>query len=175
MDIRQQVSKYSGTVTVVAIAGLVLAIGVIVRGFGAKPDAGAPDKTHYFFFDPESAELTQLPSPVSPATQNGRELFRAHVYSCSNCSDVASRFVGFIEKLSPERQASETRMRSGLLPGEELRPAARAELQQLGGQFISLPTPIQWVTPNSPDAATIQTALQAKCPGKPLACTPDAQ
>jgi hypothetical protein len=174
MSIRQQVSKYSGTVTLLAVACLVIAIGATVRVLSAGSQPATPDKTQFFFYDPDSASLSTLPTPLSPATQDNRQLYRAYVYSCSSCADSATRFVGYIEKLSPQRYDKESQMRSGLLPGEELRPAARAELHALAGLFISSPTPLAWVSPDSPEAASIQSALVAKCPGKLFPCTPGA-
>jgi hypothetical protein len=172
MGIREKVSKFSGTVTVIAIAVLVLAITAATRSMGSKSNPGAPDKTQFFFFDPETGELALQSTPVSPTFKNGREIYRAYVYSCSSCSDATSRFVGYIEKLSPERQAKETQMRSGILPGEELRPAARAELNAMGGLFISAPSPVEWISASDPAVDKILTLARDKCPGLPLPCVP---
>ncbi len=174
MGIREKVEKHSAVFTVIAIAVIVLAIAASVRGMrGTTSNSGAPDKTQYFFVDPESGKLSAFATPISPVSQSGKELFRAYVYSCSSCSDASSRFVGYIEKLSPERHEKETQMRIGLTPGETLPPSARAQLQALGGQFISAPSPVEWVDPASPDAEKIVTALRSQCPGIPLPCSPE--
>jgi hypothetical protein len=172
MGIRDQINRRPGAVSIAAVLVVGLIIAAAVYKFHRASHVAAPDNTLYYFYQPDEGTLLGLPTPVSPAQHQGKEFFRAYVFSCGNCSDAQSRFIGYIEKYSAERAEREARLRQGMQPGEDLPPVARQELQALGGHEISLATPLQWLDANSEQAHALMDQLRARCPQQLTPCHP---
>jgi len=148
-------------VAVVAVIIIVVAIILMFRSAGSGgPGEGIPDTNWY---DTGTSELYgrkedgKLP-PVPAAS--GKEGVRAHVFSCTNCSDKSSRFIGYLEKFTDEAKAT---------------IAQTYENQDMGARNAAINSALirgekdtDWVAKNSPEGEGILAGPAAECGGQPL-------
>ena len=110
MSVRETINK-NPTVGFGVVGG-VMAIAVMfsVMFLTAGDDTGSLVYDDWYY-DLESkklfkATLGQTPPIDAPSGPNKGA--RAYVYSCTDCSDASSRFIGYLEFLTPESKAAES-------------------------------------------------------------------
>jgi hypothetical protein len=121
----------------------------------------------------KSNELPPIEAPSKGKMPNGQEAgVRAYVFSCSDCSDKSSRFIGYLEFFTPE--AREARLNPPK-PEEGAPPRPMDPMMMDQGHMIASGENLeQWVAQTSPQGAQIMTYIMQKCGGgqAPKSCMP---
>lgn len=104
---RNWMNKNSAIASMAAIILLVVALGAVASNiFGGR---GVPGPVDVYYYDLKTGELftaksSQFPPIHAPGSDGtGHPMgVRAYVYSCTDCSDESTRFVGYLEMYTPE-------------------------------------------------------------------------
>lgn len=111
-------------------------------------------QTNTLFSAPETA-----PSPI-PAPSGG-EGVKANVFTCGECSDEASRFIGFLEKYTEA-------YKTALTVDQEM-----PEDIAYNGQLFGTPDGKQWMPRASEEGMAFALSLVTRCDGQPaIPCLP---
>lgn len=155
MGLRQQIAENPviGMVVVVILVGLA---GWLIAG-----SKSAPVVNQSFYYDLDQGRLFTDDAGKAPPfkTATGQTAVIAAVFSCGDCVDASSRFLGYLEKYSDEYLAAR---------GDPDMPADVAEK----GQLIRLEQG-EWVVAASEDGRRITAEVRSRCGGEPpKACHP---
>lgn len=174
MKLRDWVNKNSAIVTILAVLVLILSLAFIVWNnttptykpvdmwyYDMGSDAADPNAR---LFQAKGNELPPIASPSGKLNENGEPMgARAWVYSCGECDDEKSRFIGYIEVYSKEAKESFTNPTK--LGPDGKPPLFRPEdmMMQEQGHFIQEPGSDKWYPFQSPEGNDIRMKVQEKC------------
>ena len=126
--LRRWINKHSSIVTVISVAVLILALGWIVQEVRFRwnrsaviPDAWFYDLNTGQLFRAKSNGLPPIAAPSGPLPNGEHAGVRAKVFACGDCSDPSNRFIGWLEKLTPEVKYAITDEHAGEWEDSELR------------------------------------------------------
>ncbi|MFG0249180.1 MAG: hypothetical protein ACF8OB_09865 [Phycisphaeraceae bacterium JB051] len=168
MNLREWMNQNSAVVTIIAVVLLLVSLGVIIMTLTPQRAARVVD---VYFMDTSDGALfidksDQLPPIVAPSGKDG---VRAFVFSCGDCGDESSRFIGWLETYTPEaKKAIET-------PAEG--PEGGMDNYEVveNGHLVAAPNSNgQWVMANSEPGFKIMDNVQTNCGGDvaPKPCFP---
>ncbi len=159
MSIRSYLNNNPAIVTIAAIVLLLVCLGVIYRTLSGG--GGGPRIVDIYFYDLGSGEVFIGPSDSLPPIDapsgpyNGKPAgVRAYVFSCTDCSDENSRFVGYLETYTDEAKAA-------LTSGE----APDAYEYYDGGRLIKRPDEEGWARAESEEGFALIESVSTLCPG----------
>jgi len=149
MSFNEWIRKNNAAATAVAVVLLAVAIGNLVYRYGGRQRV----KADVFLYELNSGTLfpgalNELPPIPMP---DGGQAVLAHVFSCGDCADVDSRFVGYLEKYTEPGKVEMGKE----VPNMEIMTDA---------QVVSLPGDSrQWVPLAGPLGAEVRMAPTMKC------------
>lgn len=129
-DMLRQNSKVGLIVAILAL----LASGALILSRSSGPEA----VRQRYFFDLDKQQII-----IAPLDAGRERLVMAHVYSCTSCSDEASRFVTLIEKANPDFDP---------VAGKGDSPS-----------LVSDPRQIRWISPAGAEAQALTQSAAARC------------
>jgi len=162
MNIREYMNNNPAVITIGAVVVLVICLGFIIRTImgGSSSAGGVVD---VYFYDMNTGELFNAASnefpPIQSPTDEGDQLsgVKAHVYSCGDCGDKSSRFIGYLERYTPEAKAKMEAARDSEQPIME-------EVYEMNqGREIKRPDDAQWINDNSEEAMMLRDELRKRC------------
>lgn len=151
----------------ISLAAWVIIAVVAYRSWPSKPSPTALS-IPLWYYDLASNRLLRNPDHLSPVNVGGHELVKAYVFSCTECQEAESRYIGFLERISPEGQAAlKTQFKVETYSG----PAGidRFELDMLKDKLP--PNAIQvrdvqkegWVDTFSPEGVKLRAKATTRC------------
>jgi hypothetical protein len=178
----------SPALTLVIIGGVLLGASLCV--FSQLTGASVREDLVYraskvYFYDLSTGELfvhtDADPPPIHAPHQTGERPAgcRAHVFSCGDCNDPASRFVGYLEMYDPHTDAAEQfkRFRQLMVAHGPSVQAAEAEDRAEAGRLVSSGKEAAWVAAGSEQGrAIIARGAARDCDSgqTPTKCIPPA-
>ena len=139
---------------VVAVVILAVAIVLIAWNMGGNPP---PPQGSRSFYDEGTKELypfakQEWPPVKAPSGQDG---VKAFVYSCTDCEDKSSRFIGYLQKFTPEGK-------------ENLLKAFKendmnARVIEFERALVRVPDEAQWYEKNTAEGVEIRDAIHDNC------------
>lgn len=183
-DTRRWLNQYSTLMTIVAIALMLSALGIIFATLQSKPEFRP---LPVFYYDVNTGELfAAMSDRIPPITAPSDRLMsdslsgvRAYVYSCSSCDDASSRFVGYLETYTLDTKYFIQNQQAMRELGDEFQdPEMDDENYQImmldEGHLIRGIADEKWVASNSAEGLAIVESLPENCEGELLdACLPD--
>jgi hypothetical protein len=170
--IRQWLLMNSALLTVVAILITVLSMASLLwnsRGAGSSQAL----RSYYYdlgsekpegldrLFPGERSAIAPIASPSGKQGENGELMgVRAMVYSCGECTDRSSLFIGYLETLTPPARLAMEKLREAAGGPPNLQMMATAES---GTLVRSLEGKDQWYPRRSPEGMTIVNAARSHC------------
>lgn len=164
----------------IGISIALLLVAAIVVAWSLWPDTppGTPDQM--YFWDLGNQELYAdskklVPPTDAPSgfrTRDGEPgAVRAHVLACGSCASEGERFVGHLEKYTP--QAREVLLQ--VAQDQEV-PQSQVLLAQQQGRLVADPQASRWVPAQSPDGQAVISAGLRQCEGRGavVTCIPGA-
>lgn len=157
MSLQDVIQKNQPVIAVVAIVVLVFAVYSTMRTTGAV--GGGPPRVYYY--DLQSGDLfVDVKNQDAPIdAPSGGQGVLAHVYSCTDCGDEASRFVAYVEKLTDEAKA------------EAVKTEPDLQLLAEGRVISAVGDEMNWVMMDSPAGGHITGIAHNKCE-QPQRCFP---
>ena len=163
MNLREWMNQNSAVVTIIAVVLLLVSLGVIIMTLTPS----SPNRVvEVYFMDTADGQLfveksNQLPPIVAPS---GKEGVRAFVFSCGDCGDEASRYVGWLETYTAEAKKAIT----GTTENPE-GPEGMVDNYELieNGHMVCDPQSKTWVPANSEPGFKIMDQIQNKCGNEP--------
>ncbi len=175
---RRWLNSNSSIVTVISTVLLIFALGLIVqeaaelhrRSRTTVPDAWFYDLGTGQLFRAKSNVLPPIESPSGPLPNGEAAGVRAKVFACGDCDDPANRFIGWVEKLSPEAKYTRIHEQAGAWDGYDTMGMTYEE-----GLLVRAVDGDYWYKANSDDGRALIEAPRKKCdPGVVLnSCFPD--
>ncbi len=164
---------------VIVVVLLVLGPTALFGGWYSMGGVRSSPSSAFYYYDPATGELFTTPAfsvgPVAaPSDEQGKQTgVLARVFSCTACSDKASRKVGYLESYDPKAVAK-------VFPGKTEGLTENMVAQGLGevapeGILIRTAGPeSQWVTQNSKQGKALLEAAASQCPDAsvPKECRP---
>ncbi len=135
-----------------------------------------------YYFNGETGVLTEISAEEALAKidrinrtedfESNKNLFKATVFTCSNCSDETQKRVGYVEKWTPEARIALDK-RNIALQAPEFAGYGEADTQVKQGTYVSQPPEFKWVAYESPEGQALITH-PISCPGNiiPVICFP---
>ncbi|HAI14361.1 MAG TPA: hypothetical protein DCM28_21835 [Phycisphaerales bacterium] len=166
MNLREWMNQNSAVVTIIAVVLLLVSLGVIIMTLTPKQVGRVVD---VYFMDTDDGKLfvdksDQLPPVVAPSGKDG---VRAFIFSCSDCGDEASHFVGWLETYTPAAKKAIEAPVEGPEGGMD-----NYELIE-NGHMVADPVSKKWVPANSEYGFKIMDMIQNKCGDEaPKPCFP---
>jgi hypothetical protein len=166
---REWVNQNSAAVTIGAVIILIFSLAYL---WFSNPSAGPGSRAvmDAYFYDVESNETFTARADELPPIQreNGHKAYKSYIFTCSECSNEADRFVGYYEGFTADykekRQKAIDAAKSGgthPMPDE----AMYMEEGYSKGRMISRDGK-EWVTSDSPQGIAINMDLSKACEGK---------
>jgi hypothetical protein len=156
MNLREWMNQNSAVVTIIAVVLLLVSLGVIIMTLTPKNPARVVD---VYFMDTSDGSLfvdksDQLPPVAAPSGKDG---VRAFVFSCGDCGDEASRFVGWLETYTPDAKKA--------ISAPSDNPEAGMDNYEVveNGHMVCDPVSKKWVMANSEQGFKIMDMIQNKC------------
>lgn len=112
----------------------------------------------YFSDDDGKTWYAESAGTISPATHEGKEAYRAHVFTCDG-----KAFVGYLEEFSPN---AKTVLDQATADAKAGRPVDRNKIQGVimgGGLLIKKPGDKEWKSAMGPEASLYRSP---QCPDK---------
>lgn len=157
--VRDTLAKHQRLVIVLALVLLGVTWWRILSG-DAMPENGG----RAYFYDMDTGKLYVDSAMKNPPTKapSGGEGVIAHVFTCADPADESKRFIGFLEKYTPEYQKTRDQ-------GQAMLPSMAAR-----HQLIRAPEGGDWVPLDSEGGQRILAALAARRkPGENMvSCVP---
>lgn len=160
----------------------VVAFGIAVDRVLAE-DAGGPIDLYFLDVNTDklfTANSDAVPPIEAPSDEEvNREAkeaddkrysgVRAHVFSCTTCKDEEARFIGYLEKYTPEGKAAMEKMQHD---DHEVDIEAIYALDE--ERLIKLPDGDAWIKANSEEAVDVYTTIRDRCEEgqRPRQCFP---
>lgn len=147
------------------LAGAILLTAVVYGVlFGSGEPTGPKEEVSYWYYDVSEKKLFEGPTnqfaPI--ASPSGGEGVRAYVYSCSDCSDETSWFIGYLFKNSDG--AKKLLVESADMTGG---PNYQTWYD---GQLVRAEEGDEWVNIHTKEGTEIKSAASKKCSGKAIEC-----
>jgi hypothetical protein len=180
MRFRNIMNNNSALVTVLAVVILICSLGFII--FQSRPYSYRPRIVDIYFFDlgtgtiflGKSNQIAPIDAPSGAGPEGVQLGVRAYVFSCGSCDNEADRFIGWLERYTPEAKQQ-------LLNPPKIDEASPAGPEMIDtwekGHEIAryrkdLKT-LKWVVNNSDAGYKIMQDVQNKCPnGQANPCFP---
>ncbi len=175
MSLRGVINNHPQFVAVIVAIVMVFSVGSMVMR-GRSPDVEQHRYAYYMM--PQTGQVIVDSSLQLPPLASGA--VRAVVFSCGDCSDKSTHFVGWIEKYTDEAKQVMERMRNEPPPPLGGPPEAGVQMDDMmaveDGHLIAakpdgLAEP-QWVKMDSPTGSALKRATQQRCGGSALTCAP---
>lgn len=165
MGFREWQQKHPAIGTAAAIVTVLLSAVYVVSRSGIMRTRPTGTGVTVYFYDLSSGELFVGPLDLIETgivAPSGGEGVRAYVYSCSDCADPGSRFIGHLHRFTAERKTS-----------EPYNPAAeRPSLSSDGWVTIVQDGQISsWIPAASAAGAAIERRPWSVC-REPITCDP---
>jgi len=166
---RDWVNQNSAAVTIGAVVVLIFSLAYL--WFQNKGGAGGGRGTmDAYYYDVESGEMFKDKAEHIPpiARENGHKAFKAYVFTCSECSNEADRFVGYYEGFTDEyKQKLQAAADAARAAGTAPMPHEMMYMDEgtSKGRLISTDGKT-WVTSDSPEGIKINMELSKACEGK---------
>jgi len=179
MGVRQCLNKYSCAVSILASAVLFLSLGWIAyqSRFFLIESSSAPD---VWFYDMGSGKLfvvksTRIPpieAPSGPMANGHAAGVRARVFSCGDCSDRSERFIGWLEKHTPEAKQAMVHQQT-----DDGSPEPQSNITYLQGLLVRSVDGYYWVEADSDEGRQIMQVSRKRCPNGtvPHSCFPGSR
>ena len=159
MGVREWMNENSSMATILAVALLVVAIGIVIFQFSGGGAPSGPGQA--YFYDTQTQEYFTADGMQVPPIQSpqGNEAVKAHFYTCGACTED-ERFVRYYEKYTPEAKQNLEAARSSEgqqapQSAEEARRRAMSRGATQRGHLVSKDGE-QWVPATSTQGRTIQ-------------------
>ena len=167
MNLREWMNQNSAAVTIIAVVLLLISLGVIIMTLTPNNPSRIVDV--YFMDTADEVLFTATSDQLPPITApSGKEGVRAFVFSCGDCGDKASQFVGWLETYTAEAKAAISAPMDDPEAG-----MANYELIE-NGHMVCDPVSKRWVMANSEQGFNIMDMVQTKCGNTaPTPCFPD--
>jgi len=157
MSIRQ---KLTDNPAIAAVAAVLIIGSAVWMTMGPRHRPVA-DQCFYFNLDENKVFADAIGQTPPFKTVAGHTAVVAAVFSCGNCADTASRFVGYLEKYSDE-------LLQAMASGNPVEP----DVAKLG-HVVRTETGTEWVPSSTPTGQKIVEAIQKRCgDDQPKACQP---
>jgi hypothetical protein len=157
------------------VAVLVAALFLIVARLG--DDASGAAYNYGFYYDLSTRELFVDSNRQLPPIRDGQGV-AAHVFSCGQCEDKASRVIGWLEMYTPEAKAALAAPQTGSPDDFAVAEIVVDPVVEAGHLYAFEPqagAEPQWVPANSLPASRIQQQALAMCDGRRAnPCSPDS-
>ena len=167
MKSRNWINNNSAMVTIVAVVVLILSLGFII--ISSRPTSYTPRVYDVYYYDLEKKELfvdkSNKYAPIE--TPSGKQTgARAYVYTCGECSDKNSLFIGYLEVYTKEAKAyleNPTPNPDGAIP----------DFYEEGRRIRAESDTARWYNANSSEAFQVAEAVHVRCNGQPAKpCNP---
>ncbi len=159
MSLRDQLNGPMGYVAALAILGASVGLYFVLNA-----DDGGQRLTHaWYFYDLSSKNLVSKPTDTPSPADAGNSL-RAYVFSCSDCADEKSRFIAYLEQLSPEATAA--------LSDPALDYDQRSQKRIAGWQLRTVDS-TEWIAATSPQGQELMNSAWKRCGKEPKPCDPE--
>ena len=170
MSLREFANNNSAIVTLGAVVLLVIALGAIImqtRGGGGSRSS----ITDVYYYDLNTGELFPGPSdqiaPIDAPSgpYNGKPGgVRAFVFSCEDCDDESTHFIGWLDMYTAEAKEALTN------PNADMSLSSQLYEQ---GRMIKRVEDETWVPSTDVEAYTVMENIKYQCPGgRPQPCYP---
>ena len=127
------------------------------------------ERAPLWYYDLSSNKLVRGPDRLPPIEENGQVLVRAYVFSCGECSDAGKRYVGYLERFSPELLKIRAQFKADhyLGPGG-MNEADPNTIQAMASDTVQIsgPKAKDWVDGFSNEAGAIRKQAQKLCADK---------
>jgi hypothetical protein len=180
--IRSFVNKHSTVMTIVVLVILAMALGYLL--YSREPESGGvPDA---YFYDTGSTAADPLDRlyalkgndvpPIAAPSNTGSDRapagVRARVYSCGDCRDRASLYIGFVETNSPRAKDAISAMQKAGEQAKGSLPGLMAAIDE--GNTIAVLPDLKWVRKRSQEGLKILADAQQHCGAgvEPIECQP---
>lgn len=168
MSLREFANNNSAIVTLGAVVLLVIALGAIIMQTRGGGGSGIIDVYYYDLstgqlFTGPSNQLAPIEAPSGP--YNGKPGgVRAFVFSCTDCDDESTHFIGWLDMYTPEAKEA--------LANPTAEMGASFELYERG-HLVKRVEDETWVSANDPEGFRVMEAISQECPGgRPQPCYP---
>lgn len=168
MSLREFANNNSAIVTLGAVVLLVIALGAIIMQTRGGSSGGVIDVYYYDLntgqlFSGPSDQLAPIEAPSGP--YNGKPGgVRAFVFSCADCDDESTHFIGWLDMYTPEAKQAMTNPGAGMGPSFEL-------YEQ--GHLVKGVDDENWVPANDEGGFRVMENISTECPGsRPKPCYP---
>lgn len=164
MNLREWMNQNSAVVTIIAVVLLLVSLGVIIMTLTPKNNLRVVDV--YFMDTADGSLFVDKSDKLAPVVApSGKDGVRAFVFSCGDCGDEKSHFVGWLETYTPEaKKAIEA-------PVED--PEAGMGNYEVieKGHMVADPVNKKWYMSNSEEGYKIMDMMEARC-GKDVPAKP---
>jgi hypothetical protein len=171
MKLRTWINQNAAIATVLAVLALV---GSILALLYVK-DRGSVQTAETYYLDLGStapnpvdrlfaAEIDTPPvnAPSGVTMPNGGPAgVKAHVFSCGDCADRSSWFIGYLETTTPEFREAMIQFRENQRSGKP--SDLPSNLRGNRGRLVSAPDPVQWVEFASGPGQTLISIPMSRC------------
>lgn len=183
---RKTLEKNQAVVAAAAAAAVVVAAVLIILQSQPRAQPATPWPLVYAYDLNTKTTFAVHQNNLPPIrTESGGKPFVqpagvwAHVYACGDCSDPGKRFVGWLEKFTPETEKHLQTLLDGFKEGfRELNPITATDTWVVDDLLIAMPDkPNAWVPQTSDEADAMRSKLRGKC-GKdvvPVPCQPSPE
>jgi hypothetical protein len=175
MSIRSVINNHPQFSAVVVAVVMVFSVGsMVMRGRGRDEER----HQYAYYMMPQTGQVLVDVSGQLPPLESGA--VRAVVFSCGDCSDKSTHFVGWIEKYTDEAKAIMERLRAAPPMPAATPYGADQDMDDMmaveEGHFIAtapdgLAEP-QWVVMGTPPASALMRATQQRCGQSARMCSP---
>lgn len=182
MQIREWMNNNSAAVTLGAVIVMFCALGILYCQLTSGGRGRGQQITHQYFYDLNTGELFEaeinLHPPIAapsgplqrdmrPLRQGGPAGVRARVFSCTDCADRSSHFIGYLE-MYPE--SVKRRLEQA---GDQAMMMMEMEAMQM---LVRRPDSERWVSSDRPEYGQIMQDIYSRdrCPDgqRPRPCHP---
>ena len=156
MGIRETMNQNPGITTGVVAGIVILALAFIIyQSMGDSGGGSVPTKM-YYSDDDGATTFTDDIRKFPPFDHNGKQAVRARVFSCDGGKN---KFVGYLERYSPEAKARLDKATNGGKTGSDI---GLMEDVSITGMEVKKPKdPSPWLKQSDPRA---QSVMDVKCP-----------
>lgn len=163
MSLRETINK-NPKVGFGVVGGVMMLSAIIAATFVLGGDNDTASLVYDdWYYDLESKKLFKAELGLTPpieAPSGPNKGVKAYVYSCKDCSDASSRFIGYLEMLTPESKEAES--------DREKEEIYRA------GHMVRLEKDSDWVNLYTPAGEKVVDWAIEHCKGKqPIFCNAD--
>lgn len=180
MSIKEWREQNPGTFNLIAAGFAAVALLIAAYNLGyLRKDTPVNERpvAKVYFYDLNKGEvfvgddcLPPVPAPSGPIDGKPAGVI-ANVFSCGDCADASTRFVGYLETI-------DEKFRAGVDPtiarGYYNAPSPTVVPGLTEATLVKLPEDKTWVSKSSADGAAVMSAHESKCPAGTVAtgCNP---